>query len=220
MDHSRDAFLKVDKGAVLLDGDDLAAHVGANGEAFFDLVPGIFGEALAAQRHLAGVGGDVEDLQFNFGPRRQSFCGAFATVPGNFLAWNEAVHGAEFHEDAKIKGALHLPLHGGAGDDFVEEVLAGGFAAFEEELAARQHGALASGIVLQHVGFDFLALQLVQVGNLKEVNLAGGHEGFEADVHHDATLYDAADGATNGNLVFEGLLDVLLRLLCAGKAMT
>ena len=210
MDQAVHAGNHLSKGAEghQLDDADIG-HV-AHAVLVHEHVPGVHAVILDAQRDLALLGIEGDDIDLHGVAHLADLRGGLDAAPAQLGDMYHAVHAADVHKHAIAGHGLHgagiaLALFDGAPD-----LLLSSPAGLVSDRADGAHHAAAGAVDLGDAQLDLLALHLREIGAPGLAALGGGNEHPHAlDGHHDAALVLLGDDAVQHRLILHGLLDVL-----------
>ncbi len=192
MDHALDAFLELDEGAVVGHADDLAADNGADRIALLDGVPRVGRFLLEAEADALALRIEIENHDLDVVAHGHDLRGVLDAAPGHVGDVEQAVDAAEVDEGAEIGDVLDFAGDDLADFDGLEELFLLTGALLFEELAAADDDVAAPLGQLDDFHLHRLADVALEIAGGPPGELAGGHEGVDADIDLEPA-FDAAD---------------------------
>src|SRR6266404_209795 len=121
----------------------------------------------------------------------------------------ETVHSTEIDKRAEISQVLDCTRDGVADLDAFEELLAFFAPLLLNQFAPTEDNVFPVVVYLDDFEIVGVADKLLKVARRDDVDLRGGQERFDADVHHQATLYDGFHFALDQTIPGKDLRDLV-----------
>jgi len=178
-----------------------------------ELIPGVAGVILHAQRDLALLGIEGDDIHIQRIADGNDLGGVLDAAPAQLGDMDHAVHTADVHEHAVgghgLDNAIVVLTH----FDVVPDLSLGGLTGLVLHSTDGTHHAAAGTVDLGNPQGDGLADHLAQLGAAGLAGLGSGNEHAHAlNVDDDAALVFLGDLAFQRGLVLAGLCDVVPHL--------
>src|SRR5207249_4761505 len=215
--HERvDVLLHLDEEPEVRDALDLPFDPRAHGVVDADYLPRVRLGLLQTERDAPIDRFDVEDLDLDLLLRLEHLRGVGHAAPRHVGHVEQPVDAAEVDEGAVVGDVLDRPLE----DDALLEHLEG--LGLERRALALEHGApgdddvAARAVELEDGEAAALPEVAVEVARRADVGVRARQEGRYADVDPEPALHLADDGALDGAIALEGLLDLAPHLELLG----
>ena len=204
MDEAVDARGEFDEGAEIGEAGHFADELLAGLELFGSDGPGIRLHLLQAEGHLAGVGVQLENFDFEFVANVDHVGGLANAMPAHVGNVQEAIDAIEIEEGAKVGDATDAPF-----DDIAFFEGEEAFFLLLGALFFENHAAIDDDVFLLHIDgedadFDVLADELLKFKRIARAGAGGRHEGPAADVDANAAFDGFGHLAGYVALLFEG----------------
>ena len=183
-----DARLDLDEGPIGHEVDHLAADLGADRELAVDLVPGILGGLLEAERNAFLLAVHLDDHDLDLLALLQHLARMRDPAPAHVGDVEQAVHAVQVDECAEVGDVLDDALAELPGLDRVEERAALLGALLLDQLAPGKDDVLPVEVDLEDLEVVRLADILVQVLGRLHVDVRRRHERVDPDRDDEAAL--------------------------------
>ena len=219
MHHALDAVLELHERAVRNHAHHLAVDLAADGVFHLDVVPRVAVALLEPERYALLFAVHFQNHHFDRVAHLEQFGRMIDPSPAHVRDVQQSVETIEVDECAEVRevldqAAANLPdLHAG------QQRPALVFAFLLDQFAPRQHNVVAFLVDLDHLELESLAEKIVEVAGRNDINLRGGEESVDADVHHQSALHFAADLAIDGPALGTDAHDPVPVLLLLGAGI-
>ena len=204
VDEAFQAFFQFHESAVRQQIDDFAFHDGAGRILLIDIQPGVRGHLLDAEGNAFLIVIDADDHNVDLFADFQDLGRMIDAAPAHIGEVQKAIDAGQIDESAEVSDVLDNAFPDVADLDLIEEGAALEGALFVKQLAAGDHHVLAFVIDFDDFDFDLLTDKVVDILGVLERKLAGGQEGFDADVDHKAAFDFPSDDTFDGLAVVAG----------------
>ena len=205
VDETLDALLKLHKGTVGHDVDDLAVDTAVDRILDVRGVPGIAFLLLEAKGDTLALLVHLEDHDLEFLVLVDDCVRVGDAAPAHVGDVEQAIHAVEVDECAKVGDVLDNALADLAGLELLKQLCTLAGALLLENLPAGEDDVLALGVDLDDLELKLLADVDVEVAGSPNVHLGTGKEGLDAHIHDETALDSLGDLAGD-----EGTLGVIV----------
>ena len=171
VDHTLDAILDLNEGAVRDDTDDLAADFGANGVLHCDVVPRVTVLLLETKGDPLFFAVHFEDHDLDLLANLDEFAWVVNAAPTHVGDVEQAVNAVQFNERSKVGDVLDDAVADLASLHVDEDVLAAIVAFLFDKFAAGENDVFAVLVDFDNLELVSLADKLVEVARWDDVNL-------------------------------------------------
>ncbi len=204
VDEAFQAFFQFHKSAVRQKIDNFAFHDGAGGILLVDIQPGVRGHLLDTEGNAFLIVIDADDHNVDLFADFQDLGRMIDAAPAHIGEVQETIDAGQVDESAEVGDVLDNAFPDVADLDLIKEGAALEGALFVKQLAAGDHHVLAFVIDFDDFDFDLLTDKVVDILGVLKRELAGGQEGFDADVDHKAAFDFPSDDTFDGLAVVAG----------------
>jgi hypothetical protein len=134
-------------------------------------------------------------------------------APGKLGDVDQAVDSLQVDERAEVDDVRDLSLDDHPGLQAAQDLLADLLALLLQNRPSREHDVVAAAVELDHLAFERLALELIQVVNSPDVHEGRRQEATDAEVQDETTLDHLDHGSLDRLARLGGRLDLAPSLL-------
>ena len=205
VDEAFDARLQLHEGSIGDQAGNFPVDLEIDRIFFGNLVPRIFRHLFHPERNTEAFFIDFENEDLDFLAGLQHFGGVAEASPGHIGHVEKAVETIQIDEGPELGQIFDAAFDLGALIEVGEELGAFLVALFFDEFATGKNHIFAILIQFDDAAFQSLVEEFAEVFRGIDIDLRGGQEGLDADIHHQAALDDSFDDALNR---FAGLAEL------------
>src|SRR5215216_185226 len=207
------AAFELHERAIISHARDTPVHARADREALFDAGPRIGKELLVTEGDALALAIEFKNLDLNVVANAEQLVRILQTSPRHVGDVQQAVNTAEVDKGAVVGKILDLSFDHDVFFDLLESLIFPAGVLLLDDGFARQYNVGPFAVQLDHLRFNCLVAQAVEVSHWTNVNLRTGQESRDAVNVNTQAAFDAIDDATfHTRAIAISLLEVVPRL--------
>src|SRR6185369_1921141 len=176
VNQSFDSAFEFNKRAVVSHAGNLAAHARAHRKALFDAGPGIRKQLFVTERNSLAFTIKLQNLDLDAVANMKDLVWILQPTPRHISYVKQTINAAKIHKRAVVSQVLNLTFNNNVFFNLLECLIFATGVLFFNNRFSRQHNVRSFAIEFDHLGFDDLIAQAIEIPDWSNIDLRAWQE--------------------------------------------